>query len=275
MVPTSPRPGNVPALSRGLGLLRLLASRSVPTPAATLARELGLPRSSVYHLLTVLEAEGYVVHLPEARAYGLGVGVFELGSAYLRHDPLERLARPLLHRLVDRTGETVHLGVLHGNETLYLLKETPRSSVPLVTDVGVRLPAHLTAVGRALLAGLPRSQVRALYPSVASFVDRTGRGPATPAELRELLAAEDARGWSEEDGHVTAGIASVAAAAFDHSGRPTAAIGLTFAADRHADPSDRAALAEQVAQAARSLTRRLTGVRPQTKITAEIQGLPD
>ena len=267
-------PSNVPALSRGLALLRLLASRSVPVPAATLARELGLPRSTVYHLLAVLEGEGFVVHLPEARAYGLGVGVFELGSAYLRHDPIERLARPLLHRLVDRVGETVHLGVLHGNETLYLLKETPRGSVPLVTDIGVRLPAHLTAVGRALLAGLPRSQVRALYPSTASFVDRTGRGPSTPGELRELLAAESSRGWSEEDGHVSDGIASVAVAAYDHGGRPAAAMGVTFAADRHADPAGRAAIAEQVTLAARGLTRRLSGVGPAVKIAREMQGLP-
>lgn len=264
----------VPALTRGLALLRVLASRSAPVPAATLARELHLPRSTVYHLLGVLEQDGFVVHLPEARAYGLGVSVFELGSAYLRHDPIERLARPLLHRLVDRVGETTHLGVLHGNETLYLLKETPRSSVPLVTDVGVRLPAHLTAVGRALLAGLPRSQVRALYPSSAAFVDRTGRGPSTPGELRELLFAESTQGWAEEDGHVTQGIASVAVAAFDHSGRPAAAIGVTFAAHRFDARADRSALAASVAQAATALTKRLSGVRPPTKITHEIQGLP-
>ena len=95
-------------------------------PAAALARELGLPRSSTYHLLAVLERTGFVVHLPEdAARTGSGVAVFELGSAYLRHDPLERLARPLLVRLVDRVGATAHLGVLHGAETLYLLKEQP------------------------------------------------------------------------------------------------------------------------------------------------------
>ena len=191
---------NVPALTRALAVLRLLGSRATPVPAAAVARELGLPRSTAYHLLAVLEREGFVTHLPEARAYTLGVAVFELGSAFLRHEPLERLARPLLVRLVDRVGETAHLGVLHGNETLYLLKEAPRGAVLLVTDVGVRLPAQLTASGRAILAALPRPQVRALFPSAASFVDRTGRGPRGPGELWRLLADEAARGWSEEDG---------------------------------------------------------------------------
>ncbi len=245
-------------MARALALLRLLASRAAPVPAAALARELGLPRSTTYHLLAVLEAEGFVVHLPEARAYALGVSVFELGSAYLRHDPLERLARPLLARLVDRVGGTAHLGVLHGNETLYLLKEAPRGAVLLVTDVGVRLPAHLTAIGRAMLAALPRAQVRALYPGAASFVDRTGRGPATPGELRTLLAAEAARGWSEEDGHVTEGIASVGAAVLDHSGRPAAGVGVTFAAAARPSPQDRADLAREVVATAAMLGRRLS-----------------
>jgi len=246
---------SVPALTHALSVLRLLASRATAMPAASVARELGLPRSTTYHLLSVLEGEGFVVHLPEARAYGLGVSVFELGSAYLRHDPLERLARPLLARLVDRVGVTAHLGILHGAQTLYLLKESPRAAVPLVTDVGVRLPAHLTAVGRAMMARLPRAQVRALYPAAAAFVDRTGRGPATPTELRRLLADEAARGWSWEDGHVSAGIASVAAPVYDHSGHPVAAVGLTFANRSQPDP---APLAEQVVATAAALSRRLS-----------------
>jgi DNA-binding IclR family transcriptional regulator len=199
-----------------------------------------------------------VVHLPEAQAYGLGVSVFELGSAYLRHDPLERLARPLLVRLVDRVGLTGHLGILHGAQTLYLLKENPRGAVPLVTDVGVRLPAHLTAVGRAMLAHLPRAQVRALYPTAAAFVDRTGAGPSTPGELRRLLADEAARGWATEDGHVTAGIASVAAAVYDHSGRPAAAVGLTFEASAQSGEAERRHLAGEVVATAQALTRRLS-----------------
>jgi DNA-binding IclR family transcriptional regulator len=116
---------DVPALRRGLAVLRLLASHAGPVTAASVAGELGLPRSTVYHLLAELSAAGFVTHLPEERRYGLGVAAFELGSAYLRHDPLERLAQPLLRRLVDRVGHTAHLGVLHGQETLYLVREQP------------------------------------------------------------------------------------------------------------------------------------------------------
>ncbi|GAA2348729.1 IclR family transcriptional regulator [Saccharopolyspora halophila] len=252
---------DVPALRRGLGILRALAARPGPVSAGVLARELELPRSTTYHLLAELVAAGFVVHLPEERRYGLGVAVFELGSAYLRHDPLERLAGPLLRRLVDRVGRTAQLGVLHGGELLYLIKERPSQPQTLVTDVGVRLPAQLPASGRAILAHLPAAQVRALLPSGDRFVLRTQRGPRNLPELRRLLNAERRRGWAVEDGFITAGFASVACPVFDHTAHPIAAISVTFR--HHCDGPDCTNtwpdLAEHVEHAASELTNRISG----------------
>ncbi|MFC0037421.1 IclR family transcriptional regulator [Actinomadura rayongensis] len=249
----------VPAARRTLAVLRLLAASAGPLPASTIARELGLPRSSTYHLLAEMAAEGFVVPLPEERRWGLGVAAFEVGSAYLRHGPLERLARPLLRRLVDRTGEIVQLGVLHGADTLYLLKEQPPRHATLVTDVGVRIPAHLTASGRSMLAHLPPAQLRALFP--APLVTRTTRAPMTLTALRRDLREDAARGWSAEDGLVTEGFASIAACAFDHTGHPAAAITVTFR--RAARPPETwPDLAAPVKAAAASLTTRLTGRPP-------------
>lgn len=263
---------DVPALRRGLAVLVALAGRPGPVSAGALARELELPRSTTYHLLSELVTAGFVTHLPEERRYGLGVAAFELGSAYLRHDPLERLATPLLRELVDDTGLTAHLGVLHGNESLYLVQERPSRPQTLVTDIGVRLPAQLTASGRAILAHLPAAQVRALFPSAVGFVLRTDRGPRNLPELRRLVAAERRVGWAVEDGHVTTGFASVACAAFDHGGRPVASISVTFR--HHCDPGMQpadgsgvecgaiwSALAERVRGAAGELTGRIGGSR--------------
>ena len=65
---------------------------------------------------------------------------------------------------------------MHGQDVLYVIEQRYPGRPMLVTDVGVRLPAHLTASGRAILAGLSRSQLRALFPDAASFVNRTGAG---------------------------------------------------------------------------------------------------
>ncbi|MBB4685902.1 DNA-binding IclR family transcriptional regulator [Amycolatopsis jiangsuensis] len=256
---------DVPALRSGLAVLQLLAAHAGPVSAATVARDLQLPRSTTYHLLNELTAAGFVVHLPTERRYGLGIAAFELGSAYLRHDPLERLAGPLLRKLVDRVGHTAHLGVLHGNESLYLIKERPARPETLVTDVGVRLPGQLTASGRAILRHLPAAHVRALFPAAGSFVRRTGRGPDSLAALRRTLAAEQRLGWSVEDGHVTDGFASVAAAVFDHGTRPMASISVTL---RHVCPDDGPCderfpeFAAAVAETAAELTGRIGGAGP-------------
>ena len=155
---------NVPAAAQALEVLSLLARHTQPLPAGSIARELGLPRSSTYHLLSVLRDHGFVTHLVEERRYGLGVAAYELGSAYQRQAPLQRIARPLLQRLVDETTHNAHLAVLHGRDVLYVIEERAPGRPLLVTDVGVRLPATLTASGLAMLAALPPAQVRALFP---------------------------------------------------------------------------------------------------------------
>ncbi|MDH2444628.1 IclR family transcriptional regulator [Amnibacterium sp. CER49] len=254
------RRGGVPAARQVLALLQALARHPAPLPAAVLARDLGLPRSTTYHLLGELLAAGLVVHLPEERRYGLGLGAFELGTAYLRQAPLARLARPVLGRLVDATGHTAHLAVLQGGDVLYLVEERAPNRPRLVTDVDVRLPAHLTATGRAILAELPPQHVRALFPTRGAFVLRHGSGPTSLPELRRVLAEVRRTGYASEDGEVTPGFASVAVAVHDHSGLPLAAVAVTYPADDQTADPDR--LAHQVARAAAELSRRIGGTTP-------------
>jgi DNA-binding IclR family transcriptional regulator len=248
----------VPAAAQTLAILRFLATQATPVAAATIARELALPRSTTYHLLATLQDAGFVVHVPEERRYGLGVTAYELGTGYTRQAPLQRLARVPLATLVDRTGHAAHLGVLHGRDVLYVLEERAPGRPPLVTDAGVRLPAQLTASGRSLLAALPPQQVRALFPDPASFVLRAGRGPRSPSALRQLLVDVRRRGYATEDGEVTPGYASVAAAVLDHVGHPAASVALTFP-QAEVGSRERAELAERVVDAARRLTRRIGG----------------
>ncbi len=263
-VPPPPASSASPAVGRALDILLFLAGRTGPVRAGVLARELGMPRSSAYHILAVLAERGFVTYLPGERAFGLGVAAFEIGSAYLRHEPLERLAQPVVRRLAGRLGQTVHLGVVYGAETVYLLKERPprasAAGTALVTDIGVRLPAHLTASGRAILAHLPEAQVRALYPRPGDLITRTGRGPRSLAELLDLLAADRARGWSEETELVSEGLRSLGTAVFDHHGHPVAALSTTWR--RHYAPHDPERVREELGRAAARLTSAVSGRAP-------------
>src|SRR3954453_8618968 len=169
----------VPAATRTLRVLRFLAGQPDPVPLDRIMRACELPRSTTYHLLRAMIDEGFVVHLADEHRYGLGVAAFEVGSGFSRQAPPPRSRRRTLTELVDQTGMTAHLAVLHGRDVLYVVEERATGRPPLVTDVGVRLPAHLTASGRGILSGLPPAQVRALYPDTTAFVDRHGTGPRT------------------------------------------------------------------------------------------------
>lgn len=243
----------VPAATRALRVLRFLASQPDPVPLDRIVHACELPRSTAYHLLNAMIEQGFVVHLADEHRYGLGLAAFEVGSGYTRQAPLQRLARRPLAALVDRTGQSAHLAVLHGRDVLYVVEERAPGRPSLVTDVGVRLPAHLTASGRAILAGLPHPQVRALYGSPEDFVDRHGGGPRTLGTLRTLLVETRQRGYALEDGEVTPGLASVAAAVFDHNRHPVAGVAVTFAGG---DPEP---ISREVRRTAASLTRRIGG----------------
>lgn len=250
---------HAPAATRAMRVLRFLAAQPEPVSVDRLASALDLPRSTTYHLLTAMMAEGFVTHLADEHRYGLGVAAFEVGSGYTRQEPLQRIARRPLAALVDEVGHSAHLALLHGRDVLYVLEERAPGRPPLVTDVGVRLPAHLTASGRAILAALPAAQVRALFPDRSVFVDRHGLGPVSPSALGTVLVETRQRGWSMEEGEVTPGFASVAAAVLDHNAHPLAGVAVTYPVG---DERDAVRIAPAVRRAADTLTRRLHGHRP-------------
>jgi DNA-binding IclR family transcriptional regulator len=207
----------VPAADNTLRILDFLSIQRGPIPAQMVATALGIPRSSAYHLLTVLTDRGYVTHVPEEKRYGLGPASYALAASYTRQQPLTRLGAPLIAKLVDQLGESAHMAVLHGTDVLYLVEERARNRPSLITDVGVRLAATKTASGRAMLARLPASQLRADFPQSRDY-----------AEVKRLVEVVRNVGYATEDGDVTPGLASVAFAVVDHSGWPAAAIAVTY-----------------------------------------------
>ncbi|MBP1327399.1 DNA-binding IclR family transcriptional regulator [Leucobacter exalbidus] len=250
----------VPAADHTLRILSLLAGSRGPMAASMIATKLELPRSTVYHLLATLQEHGFVMHLPEEKRYGLGIAAVELSSAYERQEPLGRLGRPLVAQLVDRLGESCHLAVPHGRDVLYVIEERAQGSRPLVTDVDVRLPMQLTASGRAILAALPKAQVRALFPDLESFVHRHDDpdGIDRYSKLRGVLDATRTRGFALERGSVTAGLSSIGVPVLDHRGWPVAAIAVTFAEER-VDPERFAPIARDVRSTAEALSSRIYG----------------
>jgi DNA-binding IclR family transcriptional regulator len=248
----------VPAATRTLELLRLMAEFGQPTTASRLAQKLSLPRSSCYQLLEVLREQGFAIHYEAEGRWGLGLAAWELGSAYQRHETLERLAGPVLAKLVAAVEKSVsvvgHLGVLDGSDVLYLLEQRPTRSLRLVTDVGVRLPAHLTASGRSMLARLEQKQLEASFRG-RELSTRTNLGPKNLAELSTLLRLERAQGFALEVDEVTMGYASVGVAVIDNLDHPIAGLALTMQS-RQLEKLQLSQLVETLAEAASELSRK-------------------
>ncbi len=224
-------PEQVPAATRTLAILRVLATSNRPLAASSVAAKLGLPRSSTYHLLTAMQESGFVIHYPEAKRWGLGVAAFEIGAAYSRQDPIRQLGTPLLQKVVQNFQPlplTAHIGVLHGHETLYIAKAESKRKLEVVTDVGVRLPAPLTATGRAIMLSMSAAEVKAQLAGSRGFVNRTDSGPKDMAELKKILSVEVSLGYTREDGFITAGYSSIAFPVMNAQHQAVAAIGVTF-----------------------------------------------
>ena len=222
----------VPAATHTLAILRLLMTTDAPISAARIAAQLRLPRSTTYQLLKVMVDAGFVMHLKSHRTYGLGAAAYSLAQAYSTQQPLVRASTRHARALAKLAGGSAHVSRLSsGMEVLYVLEERSATAVSLITDVGVRLAAERTASGRAMLAALPDAELKAR-------VDAAGLGRQWQ-KIHTMVQQVRLRGWAEETEEVSVGQSSIAAAVLDHTGRPAAALAVTFTpevgVDKHAE----------------------------------------
>ncbi|MEU1295007.1 IclR family transcriptional regulator [Streptomyces sp. NPDC005840] len=143
----------VKSAARTVELLELLAARGDrPARLQELADELAVPRSSMYALLQTLIGRGWVRTDVTGSLYGIGIHALLTGTGYLDSDPRVRAVRPFLDEASQALGETVHLGRLDGRDVAYLATRESHEYLRTISRVGRRLPAHMGALGKALLA---------------------------------------------------------------------------------------------------------------------------
>lgn len=211
-----------------MDVLDLLARRGMPMATMEIAETLSLPKSTTHHLLNVMRERRFVSYWPDQRAWTLGVAAFEVGASYMRSGPLHRAGQRYMLALTTATNETSHLAVLQGTDVIYVDKREPLTpGVRLVTEVGSRLPAHLTAVGRAILSRLDVEQLSTAYDGY-SWQSRTGEGPTSLSDLREVLKDVRDKGYAHEQGATTSGIDCIASPVLTRDRRAVAALGVAY-----------------------------------------------
>ncbi|MEY3216803.1 MAG: hypothetical protein RLZZ280_1180 [Pseudomonadota bacterium] len=246
----------VPGLARGLQLLMQFNRDERELSGAELSRRMGLPRASVFRMLFTLEQSGFLERCPDGVSYKLGLAVLRLGFELLASMELTEVGRPVLEDLRDRSGFSAHLVVRDAREVVFIAKVAGSNAMFHSIQVGARLPAHATVLGRILLGDTDMKELAALYPDPAL----PAYTPKTPTHLQDLKALIDqdrARGYGVSMGGYETGISTIAAPVFNEQGRVAAAISISVPSQRIEDTA-LMPLVDMVKVAAAQMTERLS-----------------
>jgi DNA-binding IclR family transcriptional regulator len=239
----------VPGLVKGLEVLQAFTPEAPRRTPAELAAALGVTRSALFRVLYTLTELGFLLHDPATGRYALGPALLRVGHGVLPARDVLGVALAPLEALRDATGWSAHLGVLEGAEVVYLLRVPARRGLRSIVHVGSRLPAHATAMGRVLLAGLEE-------PELAALLREARLRDTTPAAAMKRARTDRARGHVVHLGAFEAGVASVAAPLRDAAGQVVAAVNLSAPLEEAPEARRRAArdaLLETAAAISRAL----------------------
>lgn len=243
----------VPAVAKTLQVLETLAGADTPATLQSLTHETHLPKSSIYAILATLEMHQYVER-DGANAFRLGPRALHLGTAKQTTN-LSQLFHTESRRIVEECGETVQMAILDQSEVIYIAREDGNQPVQLVSQIGKRLPAYATALGKALLATLPDSYVDALFAG-RTFATLTPSTISSLAQLKTDLGCVRERGYAHDDQESAIGLQCLAAPILNHTGQAVAAISVSFLSAR-ATPEHFQHILQLVQTAARDMSSRM------------------
>jgi IclR family transcriptional regulator, acetate operon repressor len=256
----STRRSSLVSVARAIRCLELIADAG-ELGVSELGRRLGVHKATASRLAATLADRGLVERDPLTERYRLGFGLIRLAGAAISGLDLIRTARPVMEDLADRTRETVNLGVLSGDDVIYVDQVTGARSIVSVNWVGRRTPLHCTASGKVLMAFAPDAERDRLLaiPLEAS----TRRTIVEPSALRAQLEETRTRGYATTMEELEQGLNAVAAPVRQADGRVVAALSVSGPAFR-VRAIDLPRLGRTTIDAATAISRRLghAGRRP-------------
>ncbi|NQS89435.1 IclR family transcriptional regulator [Patescibacteria group bacterium] len=243
------------AMEKALDILNFLAGKEGPLAIREIAKHLNLSKSTVSRILLTLASRDLVQKDELTKKYDLGTGILKLARALLDRMDLRKVARPVLENLRDKASETVFLAVLRKGEVIYLDRVDSEQSVVLDGKIGESVPAHCTALGKAILAFVPKDRVEKLI-QINRLQKFTKNTLTEPEKLKEELRNVSHQGHAVDNEESIAHVRCVGAPIFDNEGNVVASITL-------AGPSFRItnkripALARSIKEAARAISKSL------------------
>ena len=244
----------IQVIDRAFDILELLADERDGLGVTDIATRTGLNKSTVHRILSALGERGYVEGNGKG-VYRNGLKLVDLASVHLNRVELKTEARPYLRELTARMNLTTHLAILDGMDAVYIDKVAVESNLRLYSQIGRRIPAHCSALGKCLLSGLPDGELAARLAN-HPFERFTPTTPADAAELVRQIETVREKGYAVDNAEHEPDIRCIAAPVRDYRGKVVAAVSMTGPA-LLVEPAREAEIAGWVMGAARDISRRL------------------
>ena len=218
--------GEVKSSVRTLQILKLLASYQAGLTFTEIQKNLEIPKSSLFVLLSTIQQEKWIDFDAKSNRFTLGIQAWESTQQYLNSSQLISIAESHITEMMHDLHASVHLAVLSGCDALYLAQIKSDRSYDLPSRVGVRLPAQATALGKSLLSGYSDDQIRVIFRDLV-FKKFNSSTIGSLDELLKEVSKVKIQGYSESNGELVERFYCVAAPVTDGIGKVIAAISST------------------------------------------------
>lgn len=223
--------GVIGSLQNGLDVFEMFDRTHTIVTVGEIAKHLGVHKSSASRIAATLVASGYLRPARSTSGFQLGGKLIRLGGLATVDTTLVNVSEPVIRELVDSHGETCHVGVLDGSETVTVALVDGSRALRLHSWVGKRSPAHLSSMGKVLLAGLDEAALNRLYPNNELEV-RTPFSISTVEALKVHLDKVRKQGYALDNEELEIGLRCVAMPIRDYTNRVVASIAITGTASR-------------------------------------------
>lgn len=223
-------PNFMASLARGLAVIEAFSPQRRQMSISQISQKTGIPRAAVRRCLYTLAKLGFV-SAEDGRNFALRPRILSLGHAYLASTPLAKAAQPVLRDVSNRLHESSSIAILDGDEILYIARASTSRIMTIDLDIGSRLPAVYTSMGRVLLAHLPEDEREACLGR-AKLIQYTAHTLMTVEALRAELARVRAQGYAVIDQELELGLRSIAVPIASPDGKVVAAINVGLQAAR-------------------------------------------
>lgn len=245
---------SIQVVNRVFAILEYLSQAGEPKGPTEIAVATGMHKSTVYRLLTSMCQGGYI-EKTDFGTYHFGVKLVEIVSNHINSLELQTEARPYLNELHSELGLIVHLGILDDHEVVYVEKMDINRNLRIYTQIGLRVPAYCSSLGKCLLACLSGRDLDYIY-SRRKLERYTPNTITSMSKLKNHLREARERGWAMDDEEYIVGHRCIAAPVFDYRGEAIAAVSASGPTTLLTD--DRIGeVAERVMKAAAQVSRRL------------------